>query len=186
MELALKETEQILSKRLYATCSLCGHYEIPDISDSHPCCSYPCPAVCCYRSVLTNQVASSVSQSMTLVSPAETAEPIEMPFGLRIRVGPKNHGVQITPCEGTIFRGKGMTGHARRHSMPRAVQKWLSWSRCRLGCGPRKRVLGGMHSSATWWIPMNWPCAAAMRSFCQITWPLVTLFSNSVINNVFW
>ena len=91
MELALKETEQILSKRLYATCSLCGHYEIPDISDSHPCCSYPCPAVCCYRSVLTNQVASSVSQSMTLVSPAETAEPIEMPFGLRIRVGSKNH-----------------------------------------------------------------------------------------------
>jgi len=52
------------------------------------------------------------------VSPAKAAELIEMPFGLRTRVGPRNHvldGVQIALCEGTIFRGKDMPGHARLH-----------------------------------------------------------------------
>jgi len=36
--------------------------------------------------------------------------------------------------------------------------------------GPRKHVLGDVHSGATWRIPvLNRPCAAAMRPFCQIT-----------------
>ena len=44
------------------------------------------------RSVATGRVAWSVGRSVTLiVSPAKMAEPIEMPFGLRIRVGPGNH-----------------------------------------------------------------------------------------------
>jgi len=43
------------------------------------------------RSVVTDRVAWSVGLSVTLVSPAKTAEPIEMPFGLRTRVGPGNH-----------------------------------------------------------------------------------------------
>jgi len=50
------------------------------------------------RPIVTDQVAWSVGQSVTLVSPAKTAEPIEMPFGLRTRVGPRNHvldGIQI-------------------------------------------------------------------------------------------
>ena len=45
----------------------------------------------------------SVSPSVTAVSPAKTAERIEMPFGL-------SHvfdGVQIAPYQGTILRGKG-------------------------------------------------------------------------------
>jgi len=33
----------------------------------------------------------SVGLSVTLVSPAKTAEPIEMPFGLWTLVGPRNH-----------------------------------------------------------------------------------------------
>jgi len=33
----------------------------------------------------------SVGRSVTLVSPAKTAEPIEIPLGLRTRVGPGNH-----------------------------------------------------------------------------------------------
>jgi len=33
----------------------------------------------------------SVGRSVTLVSPAKTAEVVEMPFGLRTRVGPRNH-----------------------------------------------------------------------------------------------
>jgi len=50
-----------------------------------------------------------VCWSVTLVSPAKTAEPIEMPFELRTRVGQGNHvldGVQ-TPTERGNFGGKG-------------------------------------------------------------------------------
>ena len=41
--------------------------------------------------------------------------------------------------------------------------------------GQRKHVLGGVHTGATWRIPLNRPCAAAMRPFCQIT--LTTCYS---------
>ena len=41
--------------------------------------------------IVTDRVASSVSLSVTLVSPAETAQPIEMPSGLRIRVSSRKH-----------------------------------------------------------------------------------------------
>ena len=36
-------------------------------------------------------VCLSVCLSVTLVSPAKTAEPIEMPSGLRTWLGPRNH-----------------------------------------------------------------------------------------------
>jgi len=42
------------------------------------------------RSVVTNRVAWSVVY-VTVVSPAKTAEPIEMPFGICTRVGPMKH-----------------------------------------------------------------------------------------------
>jgi len=42
-------------------------------------------AVYCYR------LSTMVCRSVTLVSPAKTAEPIEMPFGLKTWVGPGNH-----------------------------------------------------------------------------------------------
>ena len=46
---------------------------------------------CTYVDV-TDQVVWSVGfLSVTVVSPAKTAELIEMPFGLRTRVGPRNH-----------------------------------------------------------------------------------------------
>jgi len=35
--------------------------------------------------------------------------------------------------------------------------------------GPRKHVLGGVHTGATWQIPLNRPCVAAMLPFCEIT-----------------
>jgi len=53
--------------------------------------------------VVTDRVAWSVGLSVTLVSPAKTAAPIEMPFGLRTRVSPRNHvldGVQIPHGKG--------------------------------------------------------------------------------------
>ena len=58
------------------------------------------------RPIVTDRVAwsvgMSVCQSVTLVSPAKTAEPIEMPFGLRTRVGLRNHVLDVclyTPRE---------------------------------------------------------------------------------------
>jgi len=58
-------------------------------------------AVYCYR--LTSSV---VCRSVTLVSPAKTAEPIEMPFGLWARIGPRKHvleGGPDPPLEGAIL-----------------------------------------------------------------------------------
>ena len=58
-------------------------------------------AACCYRSSIV--VCQSVGQSVTLRSPAKTAEPIEMPFGLRTQVSPSNHvvdGVQVPHGKG--------------------------------------------------------------------------------------
>ena len=54
--------------------------------------------------------AASVCLLITFVSPAETAEPIEMPIGGWTRVGPRNHvlhGVEITPT------GRGNFGVVR-------------------------------------------------------------------------
>jgi len=46
-------------------------------------------AACCYRS--SSVVCRSVGLSVTVVSPAKMAEPIEMPFGMRTRVGPRKY-----------------------------------------------------------------------------------------------
>jgi len=51
-------------------------------------------------------VGLSVGLSVTLVSPAKMAAPIELLFGLRTWVGPGNHvldGVQIPPWEWANF-----------------------------------------------------------------------------------
>ena len=66
-------------------------------------------AAYCYRP------SSVVCQSVAVVSPAKTDEPIEMPFCVWTWAGRKHHildGVQIAPCYGAIFRGKGMPRHA--------------------------------------------------------------------------
>jgi len=47
--------------------------------------------------VVCRSVGLSVSLSVTLVSTAKTAEPIEIPFGLRTRVGPWNHTLDESP-----------------------------------------------------------------------------------------
>jgi len=59
--------------------------------------------------IVTDRVAWSVSRSVTVVSPAKTAQSIEMPFGLRTRVGPRNHvldGVHIHPMGMGNFKGR--------------------------------------------------------------------------------
>jgi len=60
------------------------------------------------RFIVTDRVAWSVGRSVTLVSPAKTAEPIKMPFGLRTRVGPGNHvldGGPDSPMGKSNFEG---------------------------------------------------------------------------------
>ena len=47
-------------------------------------------AAYCYRPS-SDLVCRSVGLSVCQCSPAKTAQPIEMSFGLRIRVGPRNH-----------------------------------------------------------------------------------------------
>jgi len=46
----------------------------------------------CYRP------SSVVCRSVTKVSPAKTAEPIEMPFGLWVRMGRRNHVLDVGPA----------------------------------------------------------------------------------------
>jgi len=109
----------------------------------------------------------------TGVSCVKMTEPIEMPFGLWSRVGPRNHilvWVQIAPCQGAIFRGNDMPMHARRHSAvncakmvePIEMPFWL-WTRV----SQRKHV----HTGGTWRIPMKHePCVCCGdAAFCQIT-----------------
>jgi len=62
------------------------------------------------RSAVTDRVAWSVGRSATLLSRTKTAEPIEMPFWFKTRVGPENHvldGVQMLPWDVAVLRGKG-------------------------------------------------------------------------------
>ena len=63
------------------------------------------------RPIVTDGVAWSVGRSATIVSPVETAEPIEMPFGMWTRVGTRKHVL-----DGTLApRGKYVcTVHERR------------------------------------------------------------------------
>ena len=81
-------------------------------------------------------------------------------------------GVQIALWQETIFRGKDMPGHTPRHH----VMSCAKMAECIempfglwIQVGPRKHVLGAVHTGATWRIPLNRLFAVSMRSFCQIT-----------------
>jgi len=95
------------------------------------------------RPIDTDRVAWSVCRSVTLMSPAKTAEPIEMPFGLRTRVDPWNHvldRVQIPAWEGTILGERGAHCKVYGHSGVNCAKR-LNRSICRLvvdSGGPKK------------------------------------------------
>jgi len=64
-------------------------------------------AAYCYQP--SSVVCLSVCLSVTLVSPAKTAAPIEMPFGFRTRVGLGNHVLDrgpVSPWEGAVLKGR--------------------------------------------------------------------------------
>ena len=81
------------------------------------------------RSIVRDRVAWSVCRSVglsvTLVNPAKTAEPIEMPFGLRTLLGPRDY-VLDGGSDPTMGRGK-FGGNGRpivkyREFLPCSVQ----------------------------------------------------------------
>ena len=61
----------------------------PLIIRPHRSTTYVDAAYCYRRSCV---VCRSVCQSVTIVSPAKTAEPIEMPFGMWTHMGSRKHG----------------------------------------------------------------------------------------------
>jgi len=108
------------------------------------------------RPIVTHRVARSVSlypSSDTVVSPANTAEPIEMPFGLRSPVGPRNHEVDGGPhslCKGAILSVEGRCIVKYRDSLHPAVQKTAEPIEMPFGfgawMGTSNHVLGGPKS----------------------------------------
>jgi len=77
----------------------------------------------------------SACLSITIVSSAKMAELIEMPFGIRTLLGPRNHildGAQIPQCEEAIFRGKRRPIVKYRDCLPCTVQKQLNRLTCHL------------------------------------------------------
>jgi len=120
-----------------------------------------------------------VCLSVTLMSPAKTAELIEMLFALRTWVVPENDVFDggPDPHGKGQFLGKG-TPIARY--LPWAVQKWLNRSICclggRLGWAKgstssivfarwRQRALMGGHIGATWWIQLLQQCGLMSTYF---------------------
>jgi len=125
------------------------------------------------RPIVYDRVAWSVGLSVTLVNPAKTVEPIEMPFELRTRVGPGNRvldGDPDPPWEGAILRGKGRPTVNHMDTLRLSVQKRLNLSRCRLvvgSDGPREscvrwgsRGVDGRCFGNQFWdaICYNWLC----------------------------
>jgi len=86
------------------------------------------------RSIVTDRVAwsvgLSVSLSVTLVSPAEMTEPIEMLFELRTRVSPENHVLDGGPDppmgRGNFEWGKGRPVVKYRDTLQSSVQERLN------------------------------------------------------------
>ena len=82
------------------------------------------------RSIVTDRVAWSVGLSVTLVSRAETAAPIELPFGLRTWVGPGSHVLDGGPDpptgKGQIFGENGRPIVKYRDTLRLSVQRRLN------------------------------------------------------------
>jgi len=94
-------------------------------------------------------VCLSVCQSVTVVSPAKMAEPMELPFGLRTWV-PKEACVRWGPYTKVILSGKGRLTVRYTDSLPWAVQKWLNQSSCHFGMGSGELKEACVRLGARW------------------------------------
>jgi len=116
---------------------------------------------------------------------AKTAEPIEMPFGLCDRMGPRNYklwGPGPPIGMGNFWRKARPLCY--RDFLPWAGQKRLNRSTCRLGCGLGLGWAEGSTSSiifATWRIRLNRPSAAAMQPYVKLLWRLVIIITSAGI-----
>jgi len=111
----------------------------------------------------TDRAAWSVCRSVTIASPAKTAEPIKMPFLMKTHVWTQGTvcwmGVQIPSYKGGNFGGRAqhVPGHIRRSK----YSKWLGRGQHRYGADADWDVLDGVHVGATWRIQLNCPRASA-------------------------
>jgi len=120
------------------------------------------------------------------------AEPIEMPFGLRTRVRPRNyvlHGGQHPPWEGAILREEEVAhcntwGHsavicaktAEPIDLPFGLWTRVDQRKHRFncirqvepGCPLEPMCPMGGHIGVTWKIRLNHPSAAAMRPYVKL------------------
>jgi len=103
------------------------------------------------RHIVTDRVEWSVSLSVTLVSPAKTAEPIKMPLGLRTQLGPGNHVLDRGsdhPTGRGNSEGEGAS-HCKvyRNTLQSSVQKTAESIKMPFGLwgrmGPGNHVLDG-------------------------------------------
>jgi len=113
--------------------------------------------------------------------PCKMAELIETPFRVWTRWAQGTvyyTGVQIAPCKGAIFRGKDMPGHARRHCHGSTDQDavWV------VDSGGPKEALGGVHTGATWRIPMNHHVRPRYGLFIKLLWPLVQFYTGAKLS----
>jgi len=148
---------------------------------------------------LSSMVCLSVHLSVTVVSPAKTAQPIEMqpesltPFGLRTRVakGTMYLMVQIPHGKGQFWGGGG-AAHCIvwEHSavncakMAELIEMPFGF---RIRVGPRKHVLGGVHTGATWRIQFNRLCGGYAAFLSNYFGHLLYYLSNSLsIMIVMW
>ena len=110
------------------------------------------------RPIVADRIAWSVSQSVTTVSPAKTAESIRMSFRMWTRVGPRNYVLTGGPdlaCKRAILRGIGAV-HCKvyglsavsyaRTAEPKIEMPFGMWTRVDL----RNHVLDGVHIGAAW------------------------------------
>jgi len=151
------------------------------------------------QSVVTDRVAWSVGQSVSHTSePCKTAEPIEMPFGLRTRVGPGNHvldGDPDPPWEGAILRLKSigtLCGHLCENGWTDRDAVWIldsewpkeSWARWGPDCPMRRGNFGGKgrpvcrepcrngwtNQSAVWVVNSGGPKEGQVQSYSPSHW----------------
>jgi len=115
-----------------------------------------------------------------VVSPAKTAEPIEMPFGSRTSVGQRNQvldGVQI-PHGNEHFERKERfivktSIGTLCHELCKTAEP-IDIYRLGFGLGWAQTTVYwvGLHTGITWRIPLNCPCAAAMWPVVNLLWSL--------------
>jgi len=134
----------------------------------------------------------SVGLSVTIVSPAKTAEPMEIPFGIWTRVGPRNHVLDGGPDPHTLMddfeRQRGRTTTCLDMSGGRYTQSYspgaaLVRCRCRLVCS---RWVAHWRSLANTIEPCLCRCAATMRPLIKLLWPLVTMFVIALTFSLCW